>query len=36
MGKNESSNTRNVIESYDKKTFMRIQFILEINVFKQK
>ena len=30
LGQNELSNRRKKIESYDKKTCMRIQFILEI------
>ena len=34
--KNELSNSRKKIESYDKKTFMKIQFILEIYVYRQK
>ena len=36
MRKKEPSDRRKWIDSYDKKTLMRIQFILEIYVYRQK
>ena len=36
MTKNEQSNRRKQTDSYDKKTFMRIQLILEIYVYRQE
>ena len=36
MTKNEQSNRRKQIDSHDKKTFMRIQLILEIYVYRQE
>ena len=34
--KNYQSNRRKQVDSYDKKTFMRIQFIWEVYVYGQK
>ena len=36
MKKNDESNRRKLIHSNCKKTFMRIQFIMEVYVYKQK
>ena len=36
MRKNVKSNSRKSIDTYDRKTFMRIQFMYEICVYRRK